>query len=304
MSAAYHIRGSNSLTTFYRLFMTEILTWEQGVDYTFRTRPSWKNGTGRKTTAINCRHFADFAGWDYPLKDINRKFLKSYQMDMEDREICGGSINRRVTPVTTVLRHLLDEEEIDFDPPTVKQYKESVGRPYFFTQDEVDKLCSITNHRLSDIIRFAACTGGRMTELLTLQVKDVDLAKNCLYFGGRPGFSTKNGDWRVLPIATPVRQMLEERCDGTHPDIAVFGDEWINGQSVLWYFKKACRELGKEPHYVFHCLRHSFATWNVEAGTQLRVLMDMMGHKLYKTTLRYAKATDKAREEALTSVFN
>ena len=51
-------------------------------------------------------------------------------------------------------------------------------------------------------------------------------------------------------------------------------------------------------------LRHSFATWNVEAGVPLRVLMDLGGWKKYETVLRYAKATDKARDEALLSVFN
>lgn len=283
--------------------MTDITTWQQGVDYTFKTRYSWKHGKGAKTTEINCRHFTDFVGPDYPLKDITRKLLKSYQMDMEDREICHGSINRRITPVTTVLRHLYDEEEVDFAPPRVKQYKESCGRPYFFTQEEVDHLCSITNHRLSELIRFASCTGGRMTELLTLKAKDVDLDKNCLYFGGRPGFNTKNGDWRVLPIAEPIQKIVRDRVIGTHPDCSIFGDEWQNGKSVLWYFKKAVRHIDKEPHYVFHCLRHSFATWNIESGTQLRVLMDLMGHKLYSTTLRYAKATDKARDEAIANVF-
>jgi integrase len=281
-----------------------MLTWQEGVDYTFKTRYAWKHGSGRATTAINCRHFTDFAGPTCPLADINRKFLKSYQMDMEDREICNGSINRRVSVVTTVLSHLYDEEETDVAPPKVKQYKESVGRPYYFTQDEVDELCSITNHRLSELIRFAACTGGRMTELLSVKAKDVDLDKNCLYFGGRPGFNTKNGDWRVLPIAEPIQQIVKDRVVGTHPECCIFGDEWLSGKSVLWYFKKATRQIGKEPHYVFHSLRHSFATWNVESGTQLRVLMDMMGHKLYKTTLRYAKATDKARDEALSSVFS
>lgn len=283
--------------------MAEIVTWQQAVDYTFKTRYSWKHGSGRKTTAINCRHFTEFAGPNYPLKDITRKFLKSYQMDMEDKEICNGSINRRITPITTAINHCCEEDEIDFNAPKVPQYKESEGRPYFFTQEEVEELCSITNHRLSELIRFAACTGGRMTELLSIKAKDVDLDKNCLYFGGRPGFNTKNGSWRALPIATPIRQIVENRVIGTHPDCLIFGDEWQNGKSVLWYFKKATRQIGKEPHYVFHCLRHSFATWNVEAGTQLRILMDLMGHKLYKTTLRYAKATDKSRDAAVASVF-
>ena len=284
--------------------MTDILTWQQGVDYTFRNRYTWKHGGGAVTTAINCRHFTSFATPTYPLKDITRKFLKSYQMDMEDREICSASINRRISVVTTVLSQLYDDEEIEYAPPRVPRYVESEGRPYYFTKDEVNELCTITNHRLSELIRFASCTGGRINELLSVKAKDVDLDKNCLYFGGRPGFNTKNGDWRVLPIADPIRKLVEERVVGTHPDCCIFGDEWINSKSVLWYFKKASKQIGKEPHFVFHSLRHSFATWNVEAGVQLRVLMDMMGHKLYKTTLRYAKATDKARDQAIASVFN
>ena len=284
--------------------MDKIITWQQGMDYTFNTRYAWKHGGGKQTTRINCNHFTDFAGPDYPLSDITRKFIKSYQQYLEDLEVPGSSINRRVAPVTTVLSHLYDEEEIDFTPPRIKQYKESKGRPWYFDKEEVDELCSITSHRLSEIIRFASCTGGRMSELLKIKAKDVDLDKNCLYFGGRPGFNTKNGDWRAIPIATPIRDILEQRVIGTHPDCCIFGDEWVDGRSVLWYFKKATKQIGKEPHYVFHSLRHSFATWNIEAGTPLRVLMDLGGWKKYETVLRYAKSTDKARDEALSSVFN
>ena len=284
--------------------MTEIITWQQGMDYTFKTRHSWKHGGGKTTTRINCNHFTEFAGADYPLRDITRKFLKSYQQHWEDLEVPGSSINRRISPITTCLAHLYDEEEIEFAPPKIKQFKESQGRPWFFTRDEVDELCSITNHRLSELIRFASCTGGRITECLSVKAKDVDLKQNKLYFGGRPGFDTKNGDWRAIPIATPIRTILEKRVEGTHPDCCIFGDEWIHARSVLWYFKKATKQIGKEPHYVFHSLRHSFATWNVEAGTPLRVLMDLGGWKKYETVLRYAKATDKARDQALSSVFN
>ena len=281
-----------------------IETWQEGVDFTFRTRPSWRHGSGAVPTEVNCRHFTAFAGADYPLSDITRKFLRSYQLELEDQEIAHSTINRRLSPVTTVLNHLYDEEMIDWTPPRIKQYKESEGRPWFFTKDEVDQLCAITNPRLSELIRFASCTGGRVSELLAVKAKDIDLEKGQIYFGGRPGFNTKNGDWRTVPITNPIQDMLVSRCTDTHPEILIFGDEWINPTSVRWYFKKACRQIGKESHYVFHSLRHSFATWNVEAGTQLRVLMDLMGHKQYKTTLRYAKATDKARTEALSSVFN
>ena len=82
--------------------MTEIITWEQGMEYTFKTRHSWKHGGGKATTRINCNHFTKFAGADYPLRDISRKFIKSYQQYCEDLEIPGSTINRRVTPDSIV----------------------------------------------------------------------------------------------------------------------------------------------------------------------------------------------------------
>jgi len=283
--------------------MTDITTWQQGMDYTLRTRYKWKYGTGRPSTVANCNHFTKFAGLDYPLIDITRKFLKSYQQDMEDREICNASINRRIAPVTTVLSHLYEEEEIDFPPPKVKLYTESKGRPWFFSQDQVEQLCSLACPRLSDLIRFASCTGGRVSELLAVKAKDIDLDKGDIYFGGRPGFNTKNGDWRVIPIVEQLRPIMEARVIGTHQDIHIFGDEWLDHNQVLRKFKQVTKQIDIEPHYVFHCLRHSFATWHVEAGTQLRLLMSLMGHKNYNTTLRYAKVTDSARTDAMSSVF-
>ena len=43
------------------------------------------------------------------------------------------------------------------------------------TWEAEDELCDTTNHRLSEVIRFASCTGGRITEILSIKAKDVDL---------------------------------------------------------------------------------------------------------------------------------
>ena len=154
-----------------------IETWQQGVDYTFKHRHAWRHGSGKKPTEINVQTFTDLYGADYPLRDITKKFLNSYQLELEDRELAHSTINRKLSPVTTVLNQLYDDEEIDWVPPRIKQYKESEGRPWFFTQDEVDEICSITNNRLSELVRFASCTGGRISECLKIKAKDVDLEK-------------------------------------------------------------------------------------------------------------------------------
>ena len=55
----------------------------------------------------------------------------------------------------------------------------------------------------------------------------------------------------------------------------------------------------RDEAYVFHTLRHSYATWLAEAGVPIRSIMALCGHKRIETTLRYAKATDAALTDAM-----
>lgn len=283
----------------------EITTWDEGVNYTAQTRQAWRTGGGRIAVLTNARHFTDFAGPNLPLKEITRKLVKSYCFHLEDLEYAATTINRHISPISTVLNHLVEEEEIDIPIPKFKRYKESLGRPYYFTRAQFDDiLANIKQRRLYDIVQFAGHTGGRRGELLTLTVRDIDFNANLIYFGGRPEFNTKNGDWRTVPITDALRPMLIQRTEGIPKDVAIFGDEWEYPNKVLKKFKQVTKQIGLGPEFVFHCLRHSFATWHCEVGTPMRVLMDLMGHKRIETTLRYAKATDKARNEAMISCFS
>jgi integrase len=84
--------------------------------------------------------------------------------------------------------------------------------------------------------------------------------------------------------------------------VRLFGDEWRDKDQLLRAFRKVNKLIPKDENYVFHTLRHSFATWHAEAGTPIRTLMALMGHKRIETTLRYAKATDSALTEAMAAI--
>ena len=278
-----------------------ITTWQQAVDFTFQTRSTWK-GKEAIGPGINCRHFTEFFG-DGLCSDITRKVLKTYGFHLEEQELSDATINRCMSAISTVLNHCVEEEELDINLPKVPHRKEYQGRPFFFSKDEVDAICrSSTYTGLSDLVRAASLTGARMGELLSLTARDIDLDAGLIYIGGRPGFKTKNGDWRTVPIHSSLETILRERLEGTADDVLIFGDQWLNGKQVLHQFKKTTRQLGLEKHFVFHSLRHSFATWSVEAGVPIRVLMDLLGHKKIETTCRYGKTTDKARTDAILSL--
>jgi site-specific recombinase XerD len=55
---------------------------------------------------------------------------------------------------------------------------------------------------------------------------------------------------------------------------------------------------GIHKHLTFSCLRHSYATLQLEYGTDIYTISKLLGHRHLKTTQRYTRVVDKARKDA------
>ena len=281
----------------------EIKTWGEALEYTLKTRHSWRHGNGRKTALINAGHFTQAVGLSFPVRRIDQVLITQVSIELEDSGKSDATINRIVSAVSTVLNHCAFDGLIT-SPPKFRRRKENEGRINFYTKEEVDRLyhSSLDPFMRTDaaeIIKVAAYTGMRQGELLKLKAKDIDLGLNTIFVGGRPDVTTKTGEWRSIPIHTHIADIITKRIERLQPHHSLFGHDWSDKDQLLRVFKKVNRYIGKDESFVFHTLRHSFGTWCAEAGVPVRTIMDMMGHKRIETTLRYAKTTDKARTEAI-----
>jgi len=287
--------------------MDELKTWQQAVDYTFKTRDTWRHGNGAKTSAINCSHFTRLRGANFPINRITQPILNGVCIELEDEGKSDATINRVVSAVSTVLNHLAFDQVIE-NAPKFRRRKESEGRVFWYTKDEVDKLSILSTDvfqrdDLADIIMFAAYTGMRQAEVLKIRKKDIDLVSNRIHVGGVPTQITKPKNWRTIPIHDKIMDIVVTRCSEVNrSDVRLFGDEWRDKDQLLRAFKKVNKLLPKDEAYVFHTLRHSYATWLAEAGVPIRSIMALCGHKRIETTLRYAKATDAALTDAMAAI--
>ena len=284
--------------------MADLTTWQQAMDYTFKTRHAWRHGNGSKTSRINCNHFTRLRGSSFPLKKINQANITQVCIELEDEGKSDATINRVVSAVSTVLNHCAFDGLID-SAPKFRRRKESEGRVIWYSKDEVLSLSNLSTEvfdrqDLSDLILFAAYTGMRQGEILKLRPKDIDLGANLIHVGGVPTQLTKAKNWRAIPIHERIKEMVTYRH--SHASTLMFGNDWNNKEQVLRAFRKVNRMLPKDDCYVFHTLRHSYATWLAEAGVPVRSIMALCGHKRIETTLRYAKATDSALVEAMTAI--
>ena len=279
------------------------ITWGYCLDYTLNTRHTWRHGNGRRTAEINAGHFTRLRGRSFPVGRINQASITQLSIELEEEGKSDATINRIVSAVSTVLNHCASEDIIQ-QAPRLKRRKEGEHRLTWFSKDEVENLFynsldPFDRQDLADIIIVASYTGLRQGELLKLKAVDIDLSNNTIHVGGRPGFTTKSENYRSVPIHDRIKDTLRHRIDQVGSNVRLFGDEWNDKDQLYRAFVKVRNYVGKDDTYVFHSLRHSFATWCVEAGVPMRTLMELMGHKRIDTTLRYAKVSSKAREDAI-----
>lgn len=283
-----------------------IKTWGEGVDYTFRTRHTWRHGNGAVTARINTGHFTRLRGRSFPLLKINQPAITQVSIELEEEGKSDATINRIVSAVSTVLNHLAFDGLITA-APRLRRRKEEEHRLTWFTKAEVEGMVQAAlelwqRQDLADIILVAAFTGMRQGELFKLKAQDVDLSQGLIHVGGRPGFTTKAGNYRALPIHDRIKDVLADRMANASPNVHLLADEWRDPDQLRRAFNKVRKYIGKDESYVFHSLRHSFATWAVDADVSIRVIQDLLGHKRIETTLRYAKVSSSASRAAVLSI--
>ena len=162
--------------------------------------------------------------------------------------------------------------------------------PLFFTKEDFRKLLgAVDNADLRDLYLCAVCTGLRLGELRSLRWVDIDFERNILSTRNSEIFTTKNRRNRTIPLNEGLRTILLERRDRS-PSTFVF--EYCGRQMkqdhITEAFKRCVLKAGLNPRLHFHSLRHTFATWLVQAGVSLYEVQKLLGHSSISTTQIYA----------------
>ena len=143
-------------------------------------------------------------------------------------------------------------------------------RHVYLTPADVDAIAKHADPLTGDMIRFAALTGLRRGELLRLQPHQV-----------RDGLllldsNTKSGRPRGIPLPPQAAAIARARLP------------WGVGIDQLRTRFTKARVAAERPHVRWHDLRHTYASWLVQAGQPLTAIRDLLGHSSLAVTHRYA----------------
>lgn len=165
----------------------------------------------------------------------------------------------------------------------------------YWTTDELPRLLSALRGWHRDAATLAVNAGLRVTALLMLQWRDVDLARETVTIRARPGAKVRRP--YTVPLTPSAAAMLAKRwatADDTGPDALVFPGQIpgrpMQRQVLYTAIKSAVKRSGVRDlgHYC-HALRHSCAVALVDQDVPLAVIQGILGHAQVSTTMLYAR---------------
>lgn len=210
--------------------------------------------------------------------------VRAYLVQLLDRGVTRSSC----VVVRNALRHFFTDTLGRSDClARVPRPKRERRLPVVLSREEVQRLfAAITNLKQKALFMVAYDAGLRLSELLHLRVEDIDSQRMVIRI--RQGKGKKDRYARLTPgLLQLLRQYWREYRPQTWLFPGASPDKRYDLATPGHLLKKACRRAGISKRVSMHTLRHSFATHLLEAGTNLRVIQQMLGHEQIQTTCLY-----------------
>lgn len=223
-----------------------------------------------------------------------------------------SSVARMLVSVRALYRFLVREGRLDQDPTArVGSPKRARSIPKAISMEEVVSILELPGsgplgRRDRAILEVLYGAGLRISELVGLDVDDVDLQGRTLLI--RSGKGSKS---RRLPIGRAAVAAVGDYLTATRPELAKKsrggvsrGALFLNArggrlsrQGCWKILKGYARMAGLEDRVSPHTLRHSFATHMLDAGADIRVVQELLGHASVATTQVYTLVSDQRLRE-------
>lgn len=245
-------------------------------------------GLASSTQAIYLKAVANLSEYyeHKPLIRLTTQELRAYLLYlMNEKKLAPRTYNVQVYAIRFVYAVTLKQPERKLELPTTK-VDETL--PDILSPDEVQRILKSTGnlkHRVLLMVIYSA--GLRVSEALNLQFKDIDSDRMTLHIRG--GKSRRD---RIVMLSPLVLSALRELWKVTGFTSYIFyskKDKYkpMTSSSALQIFQEAKQAADVTKSGGIHSLRHAFATHVLEAGNDIFVIKELLGHKSVHSTTRY-----------------
>jgi len=252
-------------------------------------------------------YLADKGGvesWD----DITREDLIAYVTALKaDHEYASATVARKIAATKSFFRFLSsrgiiqDDPSATLDSPKVRKYL-----PTSISEQEVSRLLhapaeagSQRARRDAALLELLYATGMRVSEVVALDVSDIDTANNAVNCRQK----TAKNRARIIPIYRRAAEALDAYINVGRPNLLRDSEEQalllnhrgrrLTRQGLWLIIKKYVDEVGIDTPVTPHTLRHSFATHLLNGGADVHEVQGLLGHANVSTTQVYRQISDE-----------
>ena len=169
----------------------------------------------------------------------------------------------------------------------IERITEDQSPAEYFTMDEVAQLMAAASQgHIRHLIGLAAHTGLRKGELIHLEWSDIDLDRRVIQVTSKENWKTKTRRSRDVPISPDALEILTSMPRYIDSgQLFRWHNKPIGSFDITW--RRTRDRAGVRP-LPFHALRHTFASYLVMGGYDLRMVQAYLGHSSITVTERYA----------------
>lgn len=231
------------------------------------------------------RYFVDYVGFDVDVSSIvELDTVKRYVLHLKDKGVTGKTIHTYIKHVKVFYRWLVNNGLIEYNAVADLKIRYEKRIPQILSMDEIRILMNTLNLRDRVMVMIVLDCGLRKAELTNLHVPDIEQDRIFV----RSGKGRKD---RVVPLSTVVHQLIQEyivsrpvytdylfQCHGSSDALSYSG--------VRCVFRRLKDKTGIE-RLCPHLLRHTYGTYYINSGGDIKVLQLLLGHSEVQTTETY-----------------
>lgn len=228
---------------------------------------------------------------------VKEEDIKDYIKELSEQGKKASSISRSIASIRSFYQYVLKHKKVRVDPTANIQSPKIEKRvPSVLTAKEVELLLNqpkdidLKGTRDKAMLEFAYATGMRVTEMISLNLEDVNLDEGYV-------ICKTAGKERKIPLGTMSLKALKEYIEEARGILIKNEDEKalfvnVNGTRLtrqgFWKIIKYYKEQAHITKEITpHVLRHSFATHLLQNGADLKAIQTMLGHSDISSTQIY-----------------
>ena len=239
-------------------------------------------------------------------QEVKYSFLRGYLTKLHDLNLTETTINRKLSSLRSLYKFLMQEELIEENPfLLVDSLKIPQHHPdYLFRDEMLELLESIDTltplgRRNKAMLELMYASGLRCSEVVELKLGQIDFTRQMLLIHG------KGRKDRYVPFYDEAALCLKDYIDTDRIDIMLKFQEdndYVfvnkNGKKMT---NRGVEDIVKRVGQAYdatlkihpHTFRHSFATHLLEAGVDIRLVQEMLGHSSLSTTQVYTHLSNE-----------